>query len=307
MRACGPCGLDGPPRSGHWRGTTPLLRARVLGGTFNGGSDLNASAPSCGCQCGPASVDCTSRSRSASTRAKRASARHTQDADADPGTCTSYDASVKCGTLSQFTMMSAPKGGCDLELCASAVDDHPCRTTWGTDGRACQSSFRPAQVDCTSGQICAPALRVVRVAAMRVTERRRRLPGGGLHRQAGVPRRSQRHARMFGLHLRKRGGLRLRGKRRRVHDDFDDGVWRQPRRLCRPVRMRPAEHVGRSRAASHAHLRDVLGERRIAHWFGGGYQCHYALLHALRTPGQGRLRLDSIAAPPVAAARGQVS
>ncbi len=130
--------------------------------SYQGNGQLQADAPTCGCSCGAATgVQCSSPPVSfyASTAALTpcTSANHCVDVVLSPGICTAESILTQCTSLlatnAAFTVgTSVASGG----TCTPTPSVTVPSAKWGSQTRACISTVTPAQVDCTSGSVCAP-------------------------------------------------------------------------------------------------------------------------------------------------------
>jgi hypothetical protein len=116
---------------------------------------LQAPAATCGCSCGGSTTTCNPPGISFSDSMTCGSVASCATAYLSPNVCTHVDERSACvgSALLDITMLagSSTSGPCAPQP-MSTVPPY----TWGTQARGCVSTVAPAQVDCSSGQICAP-------------------------------------------------------------------------------------------------------------------------------------------------------
>lgn len=150
-----PSGWQGPLEV--YAGTAPPPTCTSGFAQSIGANDvLQAPAATCGCSCGPSSITCS---------APAIDFYDGMTCSATPLVCASLGLSPNsCVTVNELTKcaatyldISVPDGTSAMSACAPQPVKNVPPYTWGTQARGCVSTVAPAQVNCASGEICAPA------------------------------------------------------------------------------------------------------------------------------------------------------
>jgi hypothetical protein len=153
-------GVPGAPGFGPYEvysGTGPLPACTALFQSPEDGNDqLDAGAPTCGCQCGAPSVTCAPFPMSFFNVAGCGATTNCATTSLTPSTCTPLDVRSACGATSTLSYMTAVQATVAGATCTPLPSQNVPPATWSLTGRACISSVAPSQVDCPSGSICAP-------------------------------------------------------------------------------------------------------------------------------------------------------
>jgi hypothetical protein len=116
---------------------------------------LQAAAPMCGCACGPSTITCGPPTMAFYNSATCGSSVSCATDLLAPNACTNVDERSKCvGSLSLDITLLA--GTSTMGSCVAQPTRDVPPYSWGVQARGCVSTVAPAQVDCASGQICAP-------------------------------------------------------------------------------------------------------------------------------------------------------
>lgn len=120
-----------------------------------GGFDLLQAPPAmCGCACGASTITCKPPVMDFFNSMTCGSSVACASVFLTPGQCTTVDERSACNVpLMDITLLP---GGQSMSDCAPQGTVAVPAYTWGLQARGCESTIAPAQVDCGSGQICAP-------------------------------------------------------------------------------------------------------------------------------------------------------
>jgi len=151
-----PAGWTGPLEVYAGTGLPPPCSAQYQV-EATGFTQLDAPTPTCGCACGSPKVQCGNTEVTFYPTSPCANVAGCAKVSLAPGACTTTDVRTQCPSGGATgTFMSAATTTVVGQSCAA----QPTRTvpplTWATNVRACISSIAPTQLDCQSGQVCAP-------------------------------------------------------------------------------------------------------------------------------------------------------
>jgi len=150
-----PAGWQGPIEVYAGMAAPPACTTRFAQSV--GANDvLQAPAATCGCSCGGSTITCNPPTMEFSDSATcTATGGSCATATLTPNVCRNVNELSHCAGAVTLDM-SLVAGTSVIGSCPPAPVRNVPQYTWGIQARGCVSTVAPAQVDCASGQICAP-------------------------------------------------------------------------------------------------------------------------------------------------------